>query len=66
MEVEKMMTCLLAEIRTKTKKMDTNQAEEKANQAKTHVNLREMRAGKELLKKEMLVKLDAYHEWTPS
>jgi hypothetical protein len=32
--------------------MDTNQAEMKANQAKIHVNLREMRAGQELLKKK--------------
>jgi hypothetical protein len=32
------------------------------NQAKTDATLREMRAGQELLKEEMLAKLDVHHE----
>jgi hypothetical protein len=42
--------------------MDANQAEMKTSQAKTHANLKEMRAGQELLKEEMLVKLDDHHK----
>jgi hypothetical protein len=47
MEVEQMMACLLAEIRTNGEKMDANQAQMKTNQemlatmeAKTDVNLK--------------------------
>jgi hypothetical protein len=39
--------------------MHINQAEMKANQAKTGTNLREMRADRELLKEEMLAKMEA-------
>jgi hypothetical protein len=38
----------------------TNQAKIKANQVKMDTNLREMRAGQELLKEEMLAKFDAH------
>jgi hypothetical protein len=55
MEVEQMTACLLAEIRTSRVKMN-------ANQAKADTNLREMRAGQEVVKQEMLAKLDAHHE----
>jgi hypothetical protein len=48
METERMMARLLAEIRNK--------------QAKADANLREMRAGQELLKEEMLAKMETYQE----
>jgi hypothetical protein len=48
MEMEQMKACLLAEMKT--------------NQAKTNANLMEMRASQELLKEEMLAKLDGHHE----
>jgi hypothetical protein len=56
MEVEQMMTCLLADIRT-------NWEEMKTDQAKIEANLREMRAGQELLKEEMLAKMETSQEW---
>jgi hypothetical protein len=69
-EVEQMMACLLAEIRTDKEKMDANQAKTDANQRGMRERMRdgqkhlkeEMRAGQELLKQEMLAKLDAHHE----
>jgi outer membrane protein TolC len=67
-----MMTHLLAEIRTSREKLDANQAKVdavlremrediKTNQAKADANLREIRASQELLKEEMLDRLDAHH-----
>jgi hypothetical protein len=50
MEMEQMMTHQLAEIRT-------NQAETDASQAKLDANIKEMRAGQQHLKEEMLAKL---------
>jgi hypothetical protein len=42
MEVEKMMACLLAELRTNRGKIRTNRTKIDANQAQTGANLREI------------------------
>jgi hypothetical protein len=52
MEMEQVMARMLAEMK----------AEIRTNQAQTAANLREMRAGQELLEEEMPTKLDAHHE----
>jgi N-formylglutamate amidohydrolase len=48
LEMEKMMECLL----------DNIKAEIRTNQEKTDANLRQMTAGQELLKEEMLAKME--------
>jgi hypothetical protein len=50
-EMKQMMACPLAEITT----------EIGTNQAKTHATLRELRASQELLKEEMLAKLNVHY-----
>jgi predicted HAD superfamily phosphohydrolase len=42
--------------------MDTDQAKIDTNQAENDTTLKEIRAGQELQKEEMLAKLDAYHK----
>jgi hypothetical protein len=51
MEGEQMMARLLPEM--------------ESNQAKTNANLKEMKAGQELLKEEMLAKMEANQGWMP-
>jgi hypothetical protein len=66
MEMEQMMTHLLAEIRINPEEISSNKAKTDANQAKTDANLSEIReerrAGQGLLKEEMRVKLDVQNE----
>jgi hypothetical protein len=58
-EVEQMMACLLAEVRTNREKLAVSEAKPDASLREVR---EEMRACQELLKEEMLGKLDAYHE----
>jgi hypothetical protein len=63
MELEQMMACLLAEMKTNQVKMDANLKEMKEVRAGQEHLKEEMRACQEL-KEEMLAKLDAHHERT--
>jgi hypothetical protein len=59
MEVEQMLACLLAEIRTSGDKIKASLKETRADQK---CMKEEMRAGQEFLKEEMLAKLNFHHE----
>jgi predicted nucleic acid-binding Zn-ribbon protein len=57
-----MMARLLAEIRNNREELKTNQAKADANQAKRDATLREMKAGQQHLKEEIMAKLDSQYE----